>query len=95
MDLVLLDFGLIDGVAGNGGTVEIVLSVVTNMLPSVVRTAYCRSPVDGFMVEETICTNVSFAKTISPGRNEVGVFSLAVLGETVVMAYDRSADNVD
>ena len=42
-----------------------------------------------------ICTSISFANTISPGRYGVEDNVSAVFGDTVVMAYDRSVERAD
>ena len=86
VDLVALDFGFIDGVAGSDGTSAMDSAVVMNISPSVVRTAYCRWPDEGLMVVDMICTSISFANTISPGRYGVEDNVPSVLGETVVIA---------
>ena len=83
-------------VVGSVGTSVMDSSLVMKTSPAVVTTAYCRSPVLGWMVVEAMWTRIPLAKTISPGRRGFVVITLdAVLGDTVVIAYDKSADRVD
>ena len=46
-------------------------------------------------MDDMMCTSIPLANTISPGRYDLVVSEHCVLGETVVIAYDKSADRVE